>query len=260
MRRYKDNVRFTSTFKISDQVSSKEFVLSAPKGPPTELQNFGPSFTSEHGITVNFAEDDDSDYDELFHAPEKRNPHNVLYSTEHVLIVALCDMTNCCGEQFSIYVKYKNSEEQYELRELLGTEKPHFYTLGNHIFMSILFAGHCGDDVANSTFFYVSENGILELGQEYGCTPLLAVYDGLFHVLKPDRYYVYQTNLEAQLKESSVKIEMTVEKSYREDDWDPYLSVVDTAEGLFVFDVRKGELEEAKEVDGEVVVDGEVSG
>lgn len=80
--------------------------------------------------------------------------------------------------------------------------------------------GGCGKKRQNyreSSLYFIDKEGIHEIDLENVYTPVIAVFDRLFHVLGNDKYYCLQCSLDEAAIVDSISTGYDVTYSFRED-------------------------------------------
>lgn len=253
--------RFVTSLEVVNDCD-EELVLSKKKKffeCPELVDIFTKStFTSSHGITMDVSSLKWRGFGGTTHHVGAID-HN-LVSLPDLLMLDLCHSQGCCQPEFNIYVKLRDSpgiQPDYVSEPLYGSEKPQVYILDTSVFLLSCDYGTCaqrGKNIRKSSLYFIDEDGIheIDLGEVY--TPVMAVFDGLFHILRNNRYYCLQCSLDEPAIVDSIPTGLFVTDSFREDTWSPYLSVSRSDEHSYLFDVSKRQIVAVEEDEERVFV------
>lgn len=254
VRRMKPGAKFAPSLKLVDSVEflsdcGSNLVLNKKAKSGLEDIDKMSEYTSCHGITMDvthFGLDDLSDDDMYYKYDCAR--YNQLISLPEVLVVAPCELTNCCGYNVTVSVKFKNSQGKspdFSVNVISCPDPPKFCHTGEHLFMIVITDGRCMTHYPQTKVYFLTDEGFEMIGwwgTQFSTTSM-TLYDGLFLYLEGDQLHAVQCSNDSEVNtmdSSSVGGSLKVKSSYREDSWDPHLSVVVTSEDrCFVVDVSR---------------------
>lgn len=226
---------------------SEKVVLSEN---PYTLENIDqhPSYTSSHGITINVAKFELEREKDSMYTKYKCYMRHQEVDLPEVFILALNSFENCCGYQMDVEIQYKDGDWPHG--DCIRSTQPLqlYYLKGGegetHIFLFCVHEGRCKEQ-RKTRIFRISKHGMYELYEADIMFSAVTMYDGMFLFLASNSLYAFQASLEEdEYAKDCVSTEklMTVENSFREHTWDPFLEVVKTKEEYFVLDVSKNVL------------------
>ena len=205
-------------------------------------------YTSCHGITMDVTHFglNNLEDDEMYYKYDCAR-YNQLISLPEVLVVAPCELINCCGYNVTVSVKFKNSGGKFPdiSASFTSHDLPKFYYTGEHLFLVVTQDGTCQSLYPQTKIYHFTDDKFEKIGwfDTLFPTTCMTLYDGLFLYLEGDQLHAIQCSDDCEVNSmdsSSVGGGLNVKYSFREDSWDPHLSVVATREDRrFVVDVSR---------------------